>query len=247
MPSLVDPTAFFPAPPPPPPRPPVTFLVLIDAQSNGDILEGLLVEGSDALGLPAWHWRRGRGRGRRRRGPGAPLGGHEGAGEALAEPHEEEPQVEGDQTQQREAYEQRVGEVVYRFRLCGDWGEGAGLGAGREGARQWGGGLGGTGLLGPPEPFFFPRPPGELIHSSHCRRRHNPPPADRRQPSDGGGHWDGKGHRPPRARRSQELGTPARCSPAPPLSPCSARSTTPSPPPAVGSSCPSLSVLSAAR
>uniref|UniRef100_F7DY89 Protein dpy-30 homolog n=1 Tax=Equus caballus TaxID=9796 RepID=F7DY89_HORSE len=55
-------------------------------------------------------WRRGRSRGRRWRGPGAPLGGHEGAGEALAEPHEEEPQVEGDQTQQREAYEQRVAE-----------------------------------------------------------------------------------------------------------------------------------------
>uniref|UniRef100_A0ABI7WR68 Protein dpy-30 homolog n=3 Tax=Carnivora TaxID=33554 RepID=A0ABI7WR68_FELCA len=42
--------------------------------------------------------------------PGAPLGSHEGAGEALAEPHEEEPQVEGDEPQQREAYEQRVAE-----------------------------------------------------------------------------------------------------------------------------------------
>lgn len=71
------------------------------------------------------------------------------------------------------------------------------MGAGRERAWQGGGGLGGTGLLGPPEPFFFPRPPGEFIHSSHCRRRHNPPPADRRRPSDGGSHWDGKGHRPP--------------------------------------------------
>lgn len=84
-----------------PPSPPFTFLVLIDAQGDGDVLEGLFVERSDALGLPAWHRCRGRRRGRR--GPGAPLGGHEGAGEALAEPHEEEPQVEGDQAQQREA------------------------------------------------------------------------------------------------------------------------------------------------
>jgi hypothetical protein len=37
----------------------------------------------------------------RLRGPRGPLGGHEGAGEALGEPHEEEPQVEGHQTQQR--------------------------------------------------------------------------------------------------------------------------------------------------
>lgn len=85
------------------PSTPVTFLVLVDAQGNGDVLEGLFVEGSYSFDLPAWHRRRGRGRGRGRRSPGAPLGGHEGAGEALAEPHEEEPQVESDQTQQREA------------------------------------------------------------------------------------------------------------------------------------------------
>lgn len=132
LPSLGDPAAA--AAPSPQPR--VTFLVFIDAQGNGDVLEGLLVEGSDALGLPARHWRRGRGRGRRRRGPGAPLGSHEGAGEALAEPHEEEPQVEGDQTQQREAYEQRVGEVVQvplmrRLRRGGRPGGGTGGGQAR--------------------------------------------------------------------------------------------------------------------
>uniref|UniRef100_A0A0D9RGF3 Protein dpy-30 homolog n=2 Tax=Boreoeutheria TaxID=1437010 RepID=A0A0D9RGF3_CHLSB len=92
----------------PSPSPLVTFLILIDAQGNGDVLEGLFVEDSDALGLAARHRRRARGR--CWRGPGAPLGCHEGAGEALAEPHEEEPQVEGDQTQQREAYKQRVAE-----------------------------------------------------------------------------------------------------------------------------------------
>lgn len=136
-PFLGDPQACSPAPPPPSPGPPVTFLVLVDAQGDGDVVEGLFVEGSDQLGLRARHRQRGRGRGRR--GRGAPLGGHEGAREALAEPREEEPQVEGDQTQQREADEQRVGEVVQvplmrRLRRRGR--PGGGPGGGRAGGRR---------------------------------------------------------------------------------------------------------------
>lgn len=46
-------------------------------------------------------------------GPGPALGGHEGApGEALAEPGEEQPELEGDEAKQREGGEERVGEVI---------------------------------------------------------------------------------------------------------------------------------------
>lgn len=139
-----------------PPRPSLgTFVVLIDAQGNGDVLEGLLVEGADALGLAARHRLRGRGRGGRRRGPGAPLGGHEGAGEALAEPHEEEPQVEGDQAQQREADEERIGEIVEvplmrrlgRSGRPGGGGRGGGQAGGRRPGRRRAAGAAGAFLL----------------------------------------------------------------------------------------------------
>lgn len=112
------------------------------------------------------------------------------------------------------------------------------------GTAAGGGGLAGAGLA-PPEPFFFRRPAGELIHSSHCRRRHNPPPSDRRRPSGGGGHRDARGPRSrSRTRGAREPGTCTRRSPAPPLCPPLAGSTTPSPPPqAAGGSDPPLLFL----
>lgn len=83
-----------------------TCLVLVDAQSHGDALEGPLVARPHSLGRPA-------GLGRVA-GPGpAALGGHEGAaGDALAEPGEEQPELEGDETEQGEGGEERVREVV---------------------------------------------------------------------------------------------------------------------------------------
>lgn len=81
-----------------------TSLVLVDAQRHGDALEGPLVTGPHSLGRPA-------GLGRVA-GPAA-LGGHEGAaGEALAEPGEEQPELEGDKAEQGEGGEKRVREVV---------------------------------------------------------------------------------------------------------------------------------------
>lgn len=83
----------------------LTSLVLVDAQRQGDALEGPLVAGPHPLGRPA-------GLGPAGLGPAA-LGGHEGAaGEALAEPGEEQPQLAGDEAQQGEGGDERVGEVV---------------------------------------------------------------------------------------------------------------------------------------
>lgn len=83
----------------------LTSLVLVDAQRQGDALEGPLVAGPHPLGRPP-------GLGPAGLGPAA-LGGHEGAaGEALAEPGEEQPQLAGHEAQQGEGGDERVGEVV---------------------------------------------------------------------------------------------------------------------------------------
>lgn len=123
------------------------------------------MEGPHELGLGAR--RRQRGGGRARRGRGAPLGGHEGAREALAEPREEEPQVEGDQTQQREAEPQRVGEAVQvppmrRRRRGGRPGGGPGggrAGGGRGPGRQRAAGAAGAFLLPSPARGTHPQLP----------------------------------------------------------------------------------------